>query len=99
LEEVDHLGCVLGGYILSLSLSSVFLFFWSPRDVWLCFSMPFHHDVLPHHGPETMEPSEHGLKPLKLEFKVNPCSFKLFLLGICHSGGGGVCGLSTPVQV
>jgi hypothetical protein len=32
-----------------------------------------------------MDPADLGLKPLKLEVKINSSSFKLFFSGICHS--------------
>jgi hypothetical protein len=51
-------------------------------------NIPFHHDfsASPCTGPEAMEPSDHGLKPLKAQAKINPSSPKLFSQVFCHTG-------------
>jgi hypothetical protein len=41
--------------------------------------------VLPYYIPETMEPSNHGLKPLKLWTQINLSSCKLLCSSIWHS--------------
>jgi hypothetical protein len=36
-------------------------------------------------GLKVMEPTKHGMKPLKLWAKINPSFLKFFLSDICHS--------------
>jgi hypothetical protein len=51
--------CLVFCSLFSLSSSSL------PSGEPLCSTTNPHHDALPHHGPETMESTSHGLKPMK----------------------------------
>lgn len=72
-KEVAHWGHFLGGYILPgplqiFSFCSASCLPWG-KDAPPTYSHP--HDLLLHNGPRNMEPSKHGLSPLKPWEKTN----------------------------